>query len=471
MQEARAHFTTIHREWAARLLDRALASDRASPDADRLLSQVFDFSCAAPERLVRTWSWFRNLPAAGKWTRQVLATKDASEWKTLVGRAAEHDLSTLCFLAEEMHLLFRTPGWGQTVADAFETHESKICRLLTSAKPTDWWSLTRLAWTIGHANQPLASRVWSTFDPSMVAALIEATHPDYLESLSTFLSSASKESSTWATQVGRALNVDLMLNQLHGISQGDAESAFSAMKILRKLGVPIRRSTIRRVAEAFGKALENCPLRSFHLCFAPVWDPTWLIFDRDIQASLVRINEESLARDLESGSPREWRRFSDLTMFAVPSLANLERRIVDRITPEVLARNVSSTAEGHEYELRCLLWSLSRGTKKAKGVIARALYKTVLRACQRVDQERPQLLKALYAVDPEQAERLKAELVPYGEPEKQDWELRETWLDKRDRKLFHRDIIRLKERYAAAEKSGEDYVFEAWTQEDEVGPS
>jgi hypothetical protein len=305
MQEVRSHFTTIHREWAARLLDRALASDRVSGDAVRLLSPVFDFSGAAPERLLRMWSWFWYLPAAGKWTKQVLATKQADDWRILVGTAAEHGLSPLCSLAERMHLLFQTPDWGKTVADSFEYHESKITSLIASAKSTDWWPLTRLAWTIGHASPSLASRVWSAFDPSVAAALIETTHPDYFESLSTFCSSVTKENQAWATQVGRALNVDRMLKQLQEISQGDAESAFSAMSILRTLGVPIRRSSIRRIADAVGKALENCPLRSFRIGFPPFWDPTWMIFDGDLRVNLVRINKETLTRDLESGSPRE----------------------------------------------------------------------------------------------------------------------------------------------------------------------
>jgi hypothetical protein len=155
-------------------------------------------------------------------------------------------------------------------------------------------------------------------------------------------------------------------------------------------------------------------------------------------------------------------------MLAVPAVVNLERKVVDRINPAILARNVARTAGGHEYELRCLLWTLSRGTKEVKEEIARALYETILDACQRVEQERPQLLKALYAVDPSQALRLKKELAPYGEPEKQEWELRETWLGKRDRKEIIRDVMRLKEQYAAVEKSGEDYVFEAWPHK-EVG--
>jgi hypothetical protein len=148
---------------------------------------------------------------------------------------------------------------------------------------------------------------------------------------------------------------------------------------------------------------------------------------------------------------------------------SLERKVVDGINPAILAKNVAGTAEGHEYELRCLLWTLSRGTKEVKEEIARALYETILAACQRVEQERPQLLKALYAVDPSQGRRLRAELAPYGEPEKQKWELRETWLGKRDRKQISRDVLRLKEKHAAAERSGEDYIFEAWPHDDAVG--
>ena len=470
MQEARGHFTTIHRDWAARLLDRALASQRISGDANRLLSPVFNFSESDPERLMRLWSWFWYLPTAGKWERNILAGKTGDDWTTLVGRAAAHSLSILCFVADRMHLLFQHPGWAKIVGSSFECHEAKIRSLLTTAISTDWPSLRSLAMTIGHANPSLASRLWSGLDHTATAALIETTHPDYYESLWWFLASAKEHSPMWIREVGRTLNVDLMLNQLQYVSQGDAECAFTAMKILRELRVPIRRSTIRRIAEAFGKALHECPLGSIHVGFPPFWDPTWFVFNDDVQKSLAGIDDAVLARELSVASPREWRIYSDLTMFAVPAVANLERKIIDQVDPAVLAQSVARTAEGHEYELRCLLWSLSRGTGPVRGEMARLLYGTVLEACHRSEQERFQLLKALYAVDPAHGKRLQEELASCGPPRISDDERKEAKLERRDREQVWKAFTRLKEQYADAEQSGEDYVFEPWPRDHEMDP-
>jgi hypothetical protein len=41
-------------------------------------------------------------------------------------------------------------------------------------------------------------------------------------------------------------------------------------------------------------------------------------------------------------------------------------------------------------------------------------------------------------------------------------------LDKRDREQVWKDATRLKEQYAEAEQSGEDYVFEAWPRDHEM---
>lgn len=468
MQEARGHFTTIHRDWGARLLDRALASERISGDADRLLSPVFDFSASGPERLVRMWSWFWYLPTAGKWERKILAQKSARDWTILVGRATAHSLLILCSLAGRMHLLFQHSGWTAAVGSAFESHEAKIRSLLTTATCTDWPSLKSLAWTIGHANPPLASRVWSGLNPSATAALIESTHPDYYQILSWFLASVKEHSPTWIMDVGRTLNVDSMLNQLRNVSQGDAESVFTAMEILRKLDVPIRRSTIRRIAGAFGKSLHNCPLRSFRIGFPPFWDPTWLVFNDDLEASLVGINEAALAQELSLASPREWRLFGDLTTFTVPAVAKLERKVVDHIDTAALAQSVALTAEGHEYELRCLLWSLSRGAQPVKTRIAQLLYSAVLKACHRSEQERFQLLKALYAVDAEYGERLQHELALHGPAIISDNERSQAKTAEHEQRQFRADVTRLKKQYADAERSGEDYVFEAWPAKHEI---
>lgn len=467
MQELRGHFTTIHRDWAARLLDRALASERASSDANRLLLPVFDFSKSNPERIMRVWSWLWRLPTAGKWERTILAQKNEEEWNALVGRAVIHGLSIMCFVADRMHRLFNGSGWTQMVARVFENHEASICTVINTATAADWPSLKLLAWTIGHANPSLAARIWSRLDSARTAELIESTHPDYYESLHWFLADAKKHCPAWVEEVGGTLKVGPMLDQLQDVSQGEAGNAFTAMTILRDLSVPIRRSTIRRIAGAFGKALQNCPLQLLHFGFLPFWDPTWLVFNGDLQTSLAGVDAAALAEDLAVSSPREWRTFADLTMFAVPAVADLQSRIVDRVDPVALAQTVSRTAERHEYELRCLLWSLGRASSPIKEEIARLLYDTVFHACQRSEQERFQLIKALRGLDDVQAGRLQREFAPNGLPKESDDERKEAASNQRVQKEVWEDATRLNEQYSDAENSGEDYIFEAWPRDNE----
>jgi hypothetical protein len=192
-----------------------------------------------------------------------------------------------------------------------------------------------------------------------------------------------------------------------------------------------------------------------------------LVFDDDLQKSFADIDGAVLARELSIASPREWRADSDLTMFALPAVANLERTIIDRIDPAVLAQTVARTAEGHEYELRCLLWSLSHGTRPVRAEIARLLYDMVLQACRRSEQERRPLIKALYAVDPAHGELLEEELASYG-PMRTDDERQEAKLGMRDWGQVRKEVTRLKAQYAEAEESGEDYVFDPWPSDHEM---
>jgi hypothetical protein len=230
LQESRGYFTTIHRDWAARLIDRALASDQSSDELNRLLLPEFDFASVAPERCMRLCSWLWSLPSVGKWINKTLATKTAEDWSVLVGRAAARDLGVLGFVADRMHLLFHSASWGRTVAAAFERHESTLRALLRTGTSTTWPALKSLSWTIETTNPTLASRLWSSpeNDPKVVAELLEVTHPDYYDTISWYFGSVHKHSPAWVEDVGRTLDADRMLDQLENVSVGDASSVFTA---------------------------------------------------------------------------------------------------------------------------------------------------------------------------------------------------------------------------------------------------
>jgi hypothetical protein len=164
------------------------------------------------------------------------------------GQAAPGDTSRLCFFG------FRKCGAGSwerpslaplrvcVLRDHFgPQRRSRPCKnkLQLSSSPipsrtatvTSWPSLKSLSWSIETANPALASRLWSSSenDPRVVAKLLEATHPDYYDTVSWYFGSVGKRSPEWLDDVGRALNTDQMLAQLDHASTGDVSnrSAFA----------------------------------------------------------------------------------------------------------------------------------------------------------------------------------------------------------------------------------------------------
>jgi hypothetical protein len=464
LQTSRDYFTTIHRDWAARLIDRALANNMTSDAVKRLLSQEFDFARVAPERCMRLSSWLWYLSSGGKWVRDTLAAKSNQDWRLLVEHAVARDLVVTGSVADRMHLLFLTPAWHSTVSDAFEKQESNLRLLLQSATPKSWSSLKSLSWTIETANPGLASRLWSSpdNDPKIVARLLEETHPDYYEVLSWFLSSVGKPGPEWTKEIGQNLDLERMLDQLKHVSVGDVASVFTLWEILGKLHVPRRRSTVRRIANAFGAALKDCPLRSFNIGVPPFFDPTWLVFHEDFETALSSVDPTTIAKQLADSSPREWRQYSNLASFANPSVAKFETRVIDAIDIPAFANRVAKMAVGHEYELRCLLWTLGRGSQPVREKLARALYSSVLEACERCTEEHPRLLEAYYPLDPDSAKGLAARLPAVGQTETEaSWreEIRRT---KQDGKTRRDKALHLAKELTPLEESGADYVFDPW---------
>jgi len=463
-QESRGYFTTIHREWASRLIDRALASPTSSDAVRRLLLREFDFESEAPERCMRLCSWLWYHADGGKWVREGLAAKSAKDWSVLVGKAAARNLGTLGSVAERMHLLFQWPNWGSIVGTAFEEHEASIRELLRTATVTSWPSLKSLSWSIETANPALASRLWSSSenDPRVVAKLVEATHPNYYDTVSWYFGSVRKRSPEWLDDVGRALNTDQMLAQLDHASTGDVSNIFTMFEILDRLHVPRRRSMVRKAAEAFGRTLMDCPLRVLHIGFPPVVDPTWLVFDGDIKAALALVDPVFFSRELEAASPRGWREYCNLTSFATPAVAEFEKKVIDAIDIQKFVANVAATAIGQEYELRCLLWSLGRASIRVRENLAKALYPTVAAACERSSSECPRILEAFYPLDPSLATQLKLEFATTTEPEVEESWREEQRLSKRDDKARWKDAAQIAKKFAPLEESGEDYVFDPW---------
>ena len=128
-------YTTVHRDWAARLINQAFSSERTKHTIEKLLTANVDLGSPEPNRFLRLRSWLKYQPHAGPFMRNLLAAQTEADWTTLVGQACLAGLETVGFLADEMHLLFQHPQWNVTVSGAFSAHEQRLLRLVQSATP------------------------------------------------------------------------------------------------------------------------------------------------------------------------------------------------------------------------------------------------------------------------------------------------------------------------------------------------
>jgi hypothetical protein len=315
MQKTRNSYTTIHRDWAARLIAQAFSFDRTRPEIEKLLTANVDLTSPEPSRLLRLRSWLKYQPHAGPFVRGLLAAQTQADWTTLVGQACLAGLETVGFLADQMHLLFQHPQWTLTVSSAFSAHERKLSGLVQSATSQDWYFLSRLEFALGPASPNLAARVWESWDPQSAATIIADTHPDLYEWLWWTIAGIKEHCPGWIPQVAQSLDWERMSAQLSLTRPGDVESVFRCKEILSRLEIPIRRSMVRRFGEALGIVLGECRLAELRVGFPPVADPTWWFFSEDIKIELEDATAKRLAEDLSAGTPREWRSFAELTWF------------------------------------------------------------------------------------------------------------------------------------------------------------
>lgn len=406
MQKMRDSYTTIHRDWAARLIGQAFSSDRTKFEIEKLIGANVDLASPEASRLIRLWSWLRWQPHSGPYMRSLLAAQSDTDWIAAVGQACLNGLEMVCLLADQMHQLFQHMHWFNTVASAFGAHERRLSRLVRSATLKDWYFLSRLAFTLKAASPNLAARIWESWDPTSAATVIADTRPDQYEWLEWTIAAIKERSPAWTDEVGRAFDWERMSRQLSLTRPGDLQSVFQCKDILFRLGIPVRRSMVRRMGEVLGKVLGECRLSELRVGFAPAWDPTWWFFSEDIKIERESVSTKRLADDLSTGVPREWRVFTELTSFNVPRLSRFCRSVVDQVPLGKLVENVKRHASGHEYELRCLLWSLTLDNLGRRKEVATQLYPEVLAACNRSETERPMLAKAFDSLDPELGRRL-----------------------------------------------------------------
>jgi hypothetical protein len=447
MQRLRGEYTTLHRDWARRLVGVALGTDPSRADVERFLARDFDCRTKEPLRLMRLWTWLWYDEFGGPFVRHWIDRQPKDEWAHLVGTAANQGLVALGVVADRLHSAFlRAP---EVIAAAFASYEEVVSLAVQTAGPTDWFNLQHVFRAISQACPEYAARVVERWDPRACAAVLGDTDPPYYDPAWWFFSGVKNHSPGWVTAVGEALSWEAVSQKLAATPPGQVDDVLRCQSLLVRLGVRQRRSMVRRYGEVIRSVLRDARLTDIRAC--PLDGMALnLFFPFEVAGALEAIDPARAAAELEAGPPRVWATFADLTALPLDGDTGWPAAVIGTLNPQRLAWSVESQAFGNEFELRVFLFGLARGEERHRSALAGRLYPAVLGAARRSEVERSALVTALYELDRDCGKRLAAEV---GAP------LDVNAVEERlARKSQRGEALRpVREQIARLDQTGEDY--------------
>jgi 5-methylcytosine-specific restriction endonuclease McrA/energy-coupling factor transporter ATP-binding protein EcfA2 len=448
----RNSYTTVHRDWARTFICAALGNSQSRESTVELLQRYFNLATPRPRQFATLLSWLKYRANCDEFIREWALRQKREDWPTLVGAAVHEGLAVASSVASQIYSLHRTEEWKEIIADAFEAHEAAITRLVIGASPQDWHYLRDLFGAISHARPSFAVRVIESWEPAIAAEVFNRTHPDYYDSMTWFLGgSIWKHSLAWCYKVGEHVDWSAISSNLSQVRKGDIEGVEHCLSILRRLGIPIMRSMVRRITEIICDKLEGAHLNDIRFESGMIF--VIEVFPKEMRKIADALDARSLAAEISHTLPHKWSELMHLSWIGARAGSTFPQDLVEYLDDDRLEEAVRKYAEYYPRIFLPLLWQLAYGRPERRRELAAKLYQSALVACRQTESEREDILRAFLKIDEESARNLTHELnVDLPIPEAED----EIDLN---RPLLERSEERkeTKEQLRALEESGQDY--------------
>lgn len=407
----RDHYTTIHRKWAAGLIATGIASSE-NEIATKLLKENFQIPTNRPERLIRLWSWLRNLDEARPFIKQWVEGMSQEDWSALVKDCASKGLLEVGFLAGMMHLLRNTPQWKEIVGLAFSKNVELIAPLVYNAEPTDWYWLKELEMGMEHACPSEWTSILIGWDRKAVAELLLKTKPDQFDHVWWALGKARTLSPGWLEEVGQHFDWAEFKPRLSQVAPGDLNSLSDAIEVVfQGLRKPMMRSTLRDITELMVSTLRGATVENLRM---PMMDTSHVIlayyFPDDARRVFDAIDQKAFATQLSKSLPRHWRSLVDLSLWTKQCGSNAVTNILAMCDFNLLLPQVEKYGLSNRHDLRVLLHFLCRATPDVRSSVAKSLYQLVCQACAPKDSEASEIAGVYQLLDKNCGAKLISEL-------------------------------------------------------------
>jgi energy-coupling factor transporter ATP-binding protein EcfA2 len=452
----RDHFTTIHRRWASKLIAAGLASPSAAKTTEELLRPCFELSSDRPERLLRMHSWLKSVEEASPFVHKWEASMPQEKWTLLMKQCCAQGVQSVGFLAGQMHLLRKGPGWTFVVEKVFTENEGALMGLLYEASSEQMYSLKEISMTLEHAARPFWTKILQNWDRRSVAQLLLDSDPNQFDTAWSTFGKARELCPGWLMEVGNHVPWDRFERVLRAASPGDIRSVCKVFAWLPVLKPEVRRSQMRIYAESLGECLRGATLENLR---EPIFDSNVYMlctfFPGEACAVLEKLDAAKFGMQFSGSLPRHWRKLLEFVIWGKMCGSNVASRIIQNIDLTQIEKQIRKYGLTSLYELRVLLNFLAFGSLDFGSSLAPKIKDVVRRACTPKDdkEERGQIMKAYVRLDAKEGTDLAKDLGYYIEEDQPEIVDEQSEREKQE----------AREDYKNRDAQGLDYVLEMYS--------
>jgi energy-coupling factor transporter ATP-binding protein EcfA2 len=371
LKKERGRYRTIHRQFGRKYIENFYILNPL--EAEDLLDMVFKKTMLAKEIIVLL-SWLRLTkvsPYLKKWYNPRVTS-----WSDLIDNACDEDLEVIGLFAEYMHII--NPKIPQKVIlDAFKTKIGKIAQLINLGKSgTIRWFYEIVLFLHYHANDLLSELIISV-DKDIMIGLIKDAEPHHFFYLDSLFYKINLSNEKWIITVAKELSFADLKSTALKVTRGDVDTFFEILSFYRNYVFNFHKRHLRYSVDVMKKILEGSTIEEMNIPIFPkgLYE---LMYYESYKAEILSILDiETIATQLQSGTPRHWKKAATLNILLNSTESDVIRNIVDTIDSNLLIQNIKRYYKENLYEFRVLIYLLNCASTDVKGFYAEHLHPLV----------------------------------------------------------------------------------------------
>lgn len=440
--ESRGRFKTVHREFSKSFIETGYFMNRAG--CSELLDEVFKDFTKSKEIMI-LWSWLKY-GQANDYTKRWSVSLTIDQWKSLTNETIKHGLPTLSILAKQLHTT-TLPGHSKIANEVFKDKADEIAILIDKGDENTLYYFNEMGATLQYHCKEVIKPIMDKIDSDKFAELIKNSDVEAFHYLPWLFNTISIGHLEWVVNFQNKLSFMDFQKIIERNEKGKIDLIYDLISFYRNYIGNIKRSEFKYFVDKISLQIKTCSLQEIRfpqMFFSGLIELIFL--EKEINKIVNSIDFNRVKKDFEEATPRYWGSLLSISMLNQYGTSTFNKDFVDALDLKKVVSNIEKHYETNLHEFRVIMYQLAYGSDSTKKEYAKALQPMVEHVMQRFTEkeDHEDILKAFYNLDKElgkeSCEKLNKVIPKAGEK-------------------FKKPSDKKKSGFAAAEKSGEDFVL------------